>query len=40
MADHELGRNADSRLRSAWFGINKDRKNNALQLAVEMAEAA
>ena len=40
LTDHELGRDADSRLRSAWFGVNKDRKNNALQLAVEMAEAA
>lgn len=40
MADHELGRNADSRLHSAWFGINKDRKNKALELAVEYAEAA
>ena len=40
LSDHELGRNPDSRLRSAWFGINKDRKNNALQKAVEFAEAA
>jgi phage/plasmid-like protein (TIGR03299 family) len=40
MTDHELGRNADSRLTSAWFGLNKDRKNKALELAVEMAEAA
>jgi phage/plasmid-like protein (TIGR03299 family) len=40
MADHELGRNADSRLRSAWFGVNKDRKNVALQTAIEYAEAA
>ena len=40
LSDHELGRNPDSRLRSAWFGINKDRKNNALQKALEFAEAA
>ena len=40
MTDHELGRNPDSRLTSAWFGLNKDRKNKALELAVEMAEAA
>jgi hypothetical protein len=40
MADHELGRDTDSRLRSAWFGINKDRKNVALQTAIEYAEAA
>lgn len=39
LSDHELGRNPDSRLRSAWFGINKDRKNNALQSAIEFAEA-
>lgn len=40
LADHELGRNSDARLTSAWFGINKDRKNKALELAVEYAEAA
>ena len=40
LTDHELGRDADSRLRSAWFGVNKDRKNNALATAIEMAEAA
>lgn len=40
LTDHELGKDADSRLTSAWFGINKDRKNKALELAVEYAEAA
>ena len=40
LTDHELGRNQDTRLQSAWFGVNKDRKNRALELAVEMAEAA
>lgn len=40
LTDHELGRNADTRLQSAWLGVNKDRKNKALELAVEMAEAA
>lgn len=40
LADHELGRNTDTRLESAWFGVNKDRKNKALELAVEYAEAA
>jgi len=40
LCDHELGRNQDTRLQSAWFGINKDRKNQALEKAVEFAEAA
>lgn len=40
MADHVLGRNADTRLQSAWFGLNQTKKVDALNLAVEMAEAA
>jgi phage/plasmid-like protein (TIGR03299 family) len=40
MTDHELGRSADTRLTSAWFGGNAKRKVNALKLAVDMAEAA
>lgn len=40
LTDHELGRDSDARLTSAWFGANKDRKNKALELAVEYAEAA
>lgn len=40
LTDHELGRNSDTRLQSAWFGVNKDRKNMALELAIEYAEAA
>lgn len=40
MADHLLGRNADTRLQSAWYGQNANMKTQALQLAVEMAEAA
>ena len=40
LTDHELGRNADSRLTSAWYGYNKGLKTKALELAVEMAEAA
>jgi phage/plasmid-like protein (TIGR03299 family) len=40
LVDHELGRNSDTRLQSAWLGVNKDRKNNALQTAIEFAEAA
>lgn len=38
--DHLLGRSADNRLRSAWFGVNMVRKQQALKIAVEMAEAA
>lgn len=40
MTDHELGRSNDTRLTSAWFGANAKRKVDALNLAVEMAEAA
>ncbi len=38
--DHLLGRSADTRVASSWFGSNKDRKVKALNLALEMAEAA
>lgn len=40
MTDHELGRTADARATSAWYGVNAKRKLKALDLAVEMAEAA
>jgi phage/plasmid-like protein (TIGR03299 family) len=40
MTDHMLGRNADNRLTSAWYGYNKGVKTKALELAVEMADAA
>ena len=40
MTDHELGRSNDTRMTSAWFGTNAKRKVEALNLAVEMAEAA
>lgn len=40
MTDHTLGRSADTRLKSAWFGINRKRKIDALQSAIEYAEAA
>jgi phage/plasmid-like protein (TIGR03299 family) len=40
LTDHELGRNADTRLQSAWFGVNQQRKVRAMNLALEMAEAA
>lgn len=39
LTDHEIGRTADSRLASAWFGPNKNLKIKALETAVEMAEA-
>ena len=40
LTDHKLGRSADARLTSAWYGHNKIKKDNALKLAVEFAEAA
>jgi len=40
MVDHKLGRSQDNRLTSAWFGNGKKVKADALELAVEMAEAA
>jgi phage/plasmid-like protein (TIGR03299 family) len=40
LTDHELGRNADTRATSSLFGGNARRKIEALDLAVEMAEAA
>lgn len=38
LTDHELGRNQDTRLQSAWFGVNKDKKNLALESALKYAE--
>jgi len=40
LTDHELGRTNDTRLQSAWYGSNAKLKKKALDLAVEMAEAA
>jgi phage/plasmid-like protein (TIGR03299 family) len=40
LTDHLAGRNADTRLTSAWYGYHKGVKTKALELAVEMAEAA
>lgn len=40
MTDHVVGRNADNRLTSAWFGPNKILKVKALETAVEFAEMA
>jgi hypothetical protein len=40
LTDHELGRSADTRLQSAWYGVNQQRKVRAMNLALEMAGAA
>ena len=40
MTDHIIGRSADTRLQSAWYGYNKGLKTRALETAVEMADAA
>ena len=40
MADHTLGRSRDTRLTSSWYGQNRLRKEKALELALEYAEAA
>jgi phage/plasmid-like protein (TIGR03299 family) len=40
MTDHVIGRSADNRLASAWYGANKGLKTRALETAVEMADAA
>jgi phage/plasmid-like protein (TIGR03299 family) len=40
MTDHLIGRSADTRLQSAWYGQNKTLKTKALETAVEMADAA
>lgn len=40
LIDHKLGRSDDSRMSSAWFGYNKERKIKALNTAMEMAEVA
>lgn len=37
--DHKLGRSADTRLNSAWFGVNRGRKIVALEKAMEYANA-
>ena len=40
MTDHTMGRNAETRLQSAWFGQNQSRKVKAVNKAVEYANAA
>ena len=38
--DHLLGHNQESRLNSAWYGVNRGKKIQALEKAVEFANAA
>ena len=40
LTDHEMGRTTDTRLTSAWFGLNRTRKAKALNRAVDYAKAA
>jgi len=40
MTDHEMGRAADSRIASAWYGMNKVKKVKALETAIQFAQAA
>lgn len=40
MTDHIIGRSADARLQSAWFGANKSLKTKALETAIDFAQAA
>jgi phage/plasmid-like protein (TIGR03299 family) len=40
LTDHELGRSQDSRLASAWYGLNKVKKVKALETALDFAKAA
>jgi phage/plasmid-like protein (TIGR03299 family) len=36
--DHVAGRSADTRLQSAWYGVNQKKKVEALELALEYAD--
>lgn len=38
--DHLLGHNADSRINSAWYGPNRKRKMDAMELALEFAKVS
>jgi phage/plasmid-like protein (TIGR03299 family) len=40
MTDHLMGRSADTRLTSAWYGGGKNLKIKALETAIEFADAA
>lgn len=39
LTDHQLGRSADGRMTSSWYGANQVKKRKAGELAVEMAVA-
>ena len=38
--DHLVGRSADNRLYASWYGLNRVKKNQALKVACEFAQAA
>jgi len=40
LIDHLAGRTNDNRLTSAWYGQGKNIKNDALETAIEFANAA
>jgi hypothetical protein len=40
MTDHVIGKTQESRLTSAWYGLNKSVKVKALEKAIKFAEAA
>lgn len=40
LTDHQMGRENDTRLTSAWFGVNQSRKVKAVEKAVEYALAS
>ena len=40
LTDHELGKSQNSRLSSAWYGLNKVKKVKALETALDFANAA
>jgi phage/plasmid-like protein (TIGR03299 family) len=37
MVDHELGRTRETALYSSWYGVNRELKNRALEMAVDYA---
>lgn len=39
MTNHVIGKSNDARMESAWYGINQKRATNALELALDMADA-
>lgn len=40
MTDHIIGRSSDTRLASAWYGANKGVKAHAMEIALDLANAA